>query len=573
VEIIMNQTITVERNIPIPMRDGIKLYADIYRPEISHPVPVLLERTPYGKGFSETSFALFAAEQGYAVVLQDTRGRWASEGDGYPFLSEKEDGFDTLDWLVNQMWCNGKVGMFGGSYVGYTQYAAAASGHPALKTIIPAVTFVDANQIFYSGGAAAWGAALTWSLLAGAQMAILREPISEREKAPLWGQFIQLVNQLASGETFNLLPPDDIPLVGKAGLAPFLADAMKYPPGDAYWQRISFPHQTIRIPAFHIGGWYDIFIHATLNDYHILTAQGSAPQKLMVGPWHHGSYDSQSGEVDFGLQASAMMVLPEELQMHWFDAWLMEKPGNLLDEPPVRIFVMGDNQWRTENEWPLARTKYTPFFLHSGGKANSLHGDGVLNLLRPKDEPVDQFIYDPRNPIPTRGGGLCCWNPALPPGAYDQRPVEERPDVLVYTMPLLEQDLEITGPISMHLWAASSAVDTDFTAKLVDVGPCGYARNVGDGILRARYRIPGRIEYLNPGEPVEFLIDLNPTSNVFKAGHRLRLEISSSNFPRYDRNPNTGMQPGESIEMKPALQTVFHETDRASYLLLPVIAA
>lgn len=567
----MSQTIIVERNIPIRMRDGIRLYTDIYQPESTQALPVLLERTPYGKGFSETAFALFAAEQGYAVVLQDTRGRWASEGDSYPFVSEKDDGFDTLVWLTEQMWCNGKVGMFGGSYVGYTQYAAAASGHPALKTIIPAITFTNASEIFYYGGAAAWGAALTWSLLSGAQMAILREPLTEREKAPLWGQFIQMVNQLASGETFRFLPPDDLPLVGKTGLAPFLSDALRYPPGDPYWQRISFPHPAIQIPAFHIGGWYDIFINSTLKDFSALTAQGSAPQKVMIGPWYHGSYDSQSGDVDFGLQASAMMVLPDELQLQWFDAWLKDKPGSLLEEPLLRIFVMGDNQWRTENEWPLARTKYIPYYLHSGGKANSLHGDGQLNPVSPADEAIDQYLYDPRNPVPTRGGGVCCWNPALPPGAYDQRPVEERPDVLVYTSSPLQHDLEVTGPVSMHLWAASSAVDTDFTAKLVDVGPCGYARNVCDGILRARFRTQGQEELLKPGEPVEFVIELNPTSNVFKAGRRLRLEVTSSNFPRYDRNPNTGRLPGESSEMLPALQTVFHEAGRASYVLLPVI--
>jgi putative CocE/NonD family hydrolase len=265
-------------------------------------------------------------------------------------------------------------------------------------------------------------------------------------------------------------------------------------------------------------------------------------------------------------------VLPDERQLRWFDYWLRDEKNGVMDEPPISIFVMGDNQWRTEAEWPLARTRYTPYYLHSGGAANTLHGDGTLAPEGPSAEPVDTFVYDPRHPVPTRGGGLCCWNAALAAGAYDQRPVEARPDVLVYTTPPLENGVEVTGPIEVHLWAASSAPDTDFTAKLVDVHSCGYARNVQDGIIRARCSGPdGRATQIARGAIHEYVIDLAATSNVFKAGHRIRVEISSSNFPHFDRNPNTGHALGEDDELRPATQTILHDADHPSHIVLPIV--
>ena len=258
--------------------------------------------------------------------------------------------------------------------------------------------------------------------------------------------------------------------------------------------------------------------------------------------------------------------------MRWFGHWLKDLDNGIMEEPPIRIFVMGENTWRFENEWPLARTEYTPYHLHSGGAANSLRGDGTLPSIGPEAELVDTFVYDPRNPVPTRGGGLCCWQPALPSGAYDQREIEARPDGLVYTTPPLQEDVEATGPVEVHLWAATSAPDTDFTAKLVDVGPGDYARNIHDGILRAPYRLAtAQAEPIRPGEAYEYTIDLAATSNVFKGGHRIRVEISSSNFPRVDRNPNTGRAIGEDTELRPAVQTVFDDVSRPSRILLPII--
>ncbi len=578
------------------MRDGVVLRADVYRPDTEEPLPVLLQRTPYGKGFSNPAFALMAAERGYAVVIQDTRGRWASDGDGYPFVHEKADGYDSVEWAAGQPWADGKVGMYGGSYVGYTQWAAAVTQPPSLKAIAPTVTFCDPRDIFYAGGAFALGVAVSWLLMAGAQMAIQKregngEPApgelafgestaggSERgEKWALMGQLIELADGMATGKTFRHLPLQEMPLIGREGIVTSFYDVLTHPPGDAYWQRMLCAHERVQVPALHIGGWYDIFTGSTLRDFAgIQQAGGSAlareQQRLLMGPWLHGPMQGLVGEVDFGVRASALLVMPDLIQLRWFDYWLKGEENGILDEPPVRLFVMGKNEWRTEQEWPLARTEYRPYYLHSGGAANTLHGDGRLSPGVPSDEPVDTYVYDPRNPVPTRGGGLCCWQAALPPGAYDQRDVEARPDVLVYSTDPLAEDLEVTGPLEVHLWAATSAPDTDFTAKLVDVYPCGYARNVQDGIVRARYRASQeQARLIEPGAAYEYVIDLAATSNVFTAGHRIRVEISSSSFPRYDRNPNTGHASGEDAALRAATQTILHDGEHPSHIVLPVI--
>jgi uncharacterized protein len=559
--------LVVERNVQIPMRDGVKLAADVYRPASAERVPVLLQRTPYGKGFAGTSFALWAAESGYAAVIQDTRGRWASDGDSYPFIREMDDGYDTVEWAGSQPWSNGRVGMHGESYLGYTQYAAASRQPPSLKAIIPSFTFTDPYAFVYQNGALNLGAALSWSLLAGAQMAIQRGAESgmwtHREELQLMQQLIAMIDGMARGETFQHHPLEDMPLVGRDGVLPLLSDLLAHPTPDEYWEGLAVQPARVKVPALHFGGWYDIFISQSLQDFTRLQQAGNAPQRIIIGPWVHADIDGLAGEVDFGLQASGMIVLPDEIMMNWFDYWLKDEPNGVLEQPPVRIFTMGSNRWRYENEWPLARTRYLPYYLHSTGSANTRHGDGQLSSEPPADEPADAFTYDPADPVPTRGGGLCCWNPALPPGAYDQRQVEERPDVLVYTSAVLQTELEVTGPVVVELWAASSAPVTDFTAKLVEVGPGGYARNLCEGIQR--------ITEMEPGLPRRVEIHLGPTSNVFRPGCRLRLEISSSNFPKYDRNPNTPAAAGQTLQLQSARQTVFHNADMPSQIVLPVI--
>jgi putative CocE/NonD family hydrolase len=577
----MSARIVVERDVEAKMRDGVILRADVYRPDTEEPLPVLLQRTPYGKGFSNPAFALMAAERGYAVVIQDTRGRWASDGDGYPFVHEKADGYDSVEWAAGQPWAYGKVGMYGGSYVGYTQWAAAVTQPPSLKAIAPTVTFCDPRDIFYREGAFALGVAVSWLLMAGAQMAIQKGEksgeISAEEKRTLMGQLIELADGMAAGKTFRQLPLQEMPLIGREGIATPFYDMLTHPPGSAYWQRMLCAHERVRVPALHIGGWYDIFTGSTLCDFCGIQQVGGSEvareqQRLLMGPWLHGPMEGLVGEVDFGVRASALLVMPDLIQLRWFDRWLKGEENGILDEPPIQLFVMGVNEWRTEKEWPLARTQYRAYYLHSGGAANTLSGDGKLSPEVPSDEPVDTYVYDPRNPVPTRGGGLCCWKAALPPGAYDQRDVEARPDVLAYSTAPLAEDLEVTGPLEVHLWAATSAPDTDFAAKLVDVYPCGYARNVQDGIVRARYRASQEeARPIEPGAAYEYVIDLAATSNVFLAGHRIRLEISSSNFPRYDRNPNTGRPAGEDAALRVATQTVLHDGGHPSHIVLPVI--
>ena len=567
----MNKSLIVERDVETPMRDGIILRADVYRPQTDAPLPVLLQRTPYLKGLSQLSFALNAAERGYAVVIQDTRGCGSSAGDGYPFIHEKEDGYDTVQWSAGQAWSNGRVGMFGGSYVGYTQYAAAVMEPPALQTITPAIAFTDPRSITYKGGALEFGVTTAWNLNAWILMEVLRLQANPAQQAALLAELIAAVNGMSRGGTFETLPLIDMPLIGRGGIKPLLADILTRGQQDDYWQQLTCPWNKIKIPALHIGGWYDIFIDQTMRDYYGLLREGNPSQKAIIGPWFHGSFDSLVGQVDFGMQASAALLLPDEILLRWFDYWLKDMQNGIMQEPPLQIFVMGDDQWRVESEWPLSRAHDTPYYLHSNGAANTLNSNGRLAQDLPGGEPVNSFVYDPRNPVPTHGGGLCCAPTALFAGAYDQREIESRPDVLVYTSAVLERDLEVTGPVEAHLWATSSAPDTDFTAKLVDVGPCGFARNVCDGIIRARYRRPGGVTRLKPSGVHEYVIELGPTSNVFKAGHRIRLEVSSSNFPRYDRNHNTGSEPGTDKEMLPALQTILHDADHPSHLVLPVV--
>jgi uncharacterized protein len=355
--------------------------------------------------------------------------------------------------------------------------------------------------------------------------------------------------------------------------SPAYFEMLSHPSYDAYWKifDIETRHGAIDVPAYHVTGWYDTLLTGTLRNYtglrrHARSDRARSGQRLLVGPWTHSRPTADStkiGDVDFGPAAGFPL---ESLMFDWFDYWLKDAPTNVLSRAPVRLFVMGANRWRDEQEWPLARAVPTVYYLHSGGGANTLDGDGSISEAAPSDERSDRFIYDPWNPVPTGARGGYSRIPA------DQRPVERRRDVLVYTTAPLATAMEVTGPIEVKLWAASSATDTDFTAKLVDVFPDGTARMLNDGIVRARYR-QGRTApaLLTPGEPVELTIDAGATSMQFAAGHRIRVEISSSNFPRFDRNPNTGTAFGQSAELRRAEQTIFHDRTRPSRIVLPVV--
>ncbi|MDD9995746.1 MAG: CocE/NonD family hydrolase, partial [Dehalococcoidia bacterium] len=356
-----------------------------------------------------------------------------------------------------------------------------------------------------------------------------------------------------------------------------LADWIDHPDYDEYWKRIAYKerYEDVVVPVLQIGGWYDTFTVGTMNNFVGMRARGGsdlarANQKVIVGPWvHQASEHTHAGDRDFG-KDSVLDLNAEHLR--WFDRWLKGVENGVEDEAPIKLFVMGADEWRDEHEWPLARTRFTPFHLHSGGEANSLRGDGTLSVEAPGDEPADEYDYNPAFPVPSNGGNNCCFPEIVAWGGYDQDQIEQREDVLVYTSDELEEDLEVTGPVIAKIYASSSAPDTDFTAKLVDVHPDGYALNLCDGIIRARYRdTPERQVLMEPGKVYEFTIDLFPTSNLFRAGHRIRLEISSSNFPRFDRNLNTGGRFGHETDMRVAHQTVYHDAERPSHVLLPVI--
>jgi len=571
------KSLIIDRNVEMQTRDGVTLRADVIRPNTEERLPVLLQRTPYGKTGGTNAFAVMAAERGYVVVNQDTRGRWDSDGDGTPFVHEKADGYDTVHWAAALPWSSGDVGMFGGSYVGYTQLAAASQQPPALKALVPAVTFCDVYRLIYPGGAFGLGVAATWGL--GAQAAMAIERIADQaEKQERMSELIAEINGLSrkggqKGDTFFRLPLKEMPLIGEGGVAPFLSDLLSYPTGsDPHWQSVLIPFDAIRVPMFQMGGWYDIFAADTLLDYAGIAAAGNANQKVLMGPWLHGPLSGLVGDVDFGFQADDATLMSADLQLKWFDRWLKDVENGIDEGPPIRLFVMGDNVWRDEAAWPLARSKPTACYLHSEGGANTLHGNGRLSFQAPGEEPVDTFVYDPLNPVPTLGGGLCCSGTGAAAGAFDQREIEARPDVLVYTSDVLPEDLEVTGYVVAKLWAATSAVDTDFTAKLVDVGSCGYARNVADGVIRARFRLStAEAVPIEPNRAYEYTIEIGPTSNIFKAGHRMRLEISSSNFPKVARNLNTGAEIGATSETRSAVQAILHDAEHASRVILPVV--
>ncbi|MCZ6874677.1 MAG: CocE/NonD family hydrolase [bacterium] len=574
----------IDRDVAVEMRDGTVLRADIYRPDSAEALPVLVQRTPYDKGAPRISSLLLnplrAASAGYAVMVQDVRGRFASDGEFYTFRHEPDDGYDTIDWAAGQPWSTGKVGMFGLSYVGATQWLSAIKTPPALGAMVPVVTASDYHEGWaYQGGAFELGFNASWTLsnLALATL-VKRQKAGEVFPDGLRQDYFRLVDDMC--QAFDTLPLQDLPLLKDYNLAPYYYDWLQHPNDDDYWQqwKIEAQYGKVTAPALNVGGWYDIFLGGTIRNYLGMRRHGGSPearqfQQLLIGPWKHGlPLGSVSGDLSFGIMAESFAIDMEGIHLRWYDHWLKGLDNGVRDDAPVRIFVMGENVWREEAEWPLARTQYRHYYLHSGGGANSLNGDGVLSPESPGMEQPDRFLYDPRHPVPTRGGPLCCWPGALPQGPYDQTVVEHREDVLVYTTPPLREDVEVTGPILVTLYAMSSAVDTDFTAKLVDVHASGFAQNLTDGIIRARYReSTNQPQPIEPGEVYAYTIDLWATSNVFKAGHCIRLEISSSNFPRFDRNPNTGGELGTETNLVPAIQTIYHDGTHPSHVTLPII--
>ncbi len=545
------------------MRDGVKLSANIFLPDAEGRFPVIFQRMPYGA--SGRNPGEFYAQRGYAFVIQDCRGRYDSEGEFYPFRDDGKDGYDSLNWICAQPWSNGRVGMFGPSYLGLVQWALAVEGHPALQAMVPNVMTCNFwKRGYWCNGAFSLALSALWTCL----------EVSSRTSD------LGLIPSYDLNKFFRHLPLRT--LDSYAGRpCEFWQDFLEHAQYDDYWKNISVHEHFDKVvaPAYLMGGWYDYYAGEAFDAFRGMrdqaTGEARARSRIIIGPWSHLiSQSPQLGEVDFGAHSYLNI---NALALRWFDCLLKDMDTGILDEPPVTIFVMGINAWRHEDEWPLARTRFTDFFLHSRSVAKHDPSDGLLNEVLPRDEPPDRYVYDPENPVPTLGGNhSICWEEAfhvIQPGPFDQSSVEQRDDVLTYTTPLLETDMEVTGPVTLHLYAATDAPDTDWTAKLVDVYPDGRAINLTEGILRARFHksIYAPPELIEPGKVYEYKIDLQPTSNVFRKGHRVRLEISSSNFPLWDRNPNTGHKQGYDDELRIAHQTIFHTSEYPSRIVLPVI--
>ena len=572
--------VVVENGVAMKTRDGITLRADIYRPDAAGGFPVLVMRTPYDKGSaynmsSSVMIARQAAARGYLVVVQDVRGRFSSDGEWYPFKHETEDGYDTVEWAATLPHSNGKVGMFGGSYVGATQMLAAIGHPPHLAGICPMITASNYHENWtYQGGALEQWFDESWT--SGLALNTLNRDIVKGRNTLVGSAVLPLRNY----PLFNLrIGPGSAS--STEAYAPYFLDWLDHPLYDSYWKQWSIEenYQNIQVPALTIAAWYDIFQGGSLRNYlglkdHGGTEAARRTQYLIVGiGGHGGGWGPKVGAVDFGSDApfddTAMML-------DWYDYLFKGIQNEFATQKPVRLFVMGENKWRYEDTWPLKRAERTAYFLHSAGKANSTSGDGNLSTKSSTElagqETADNYVYDPANPVPTVGGPLCCDFDHLAAGPQDQREVESRSDVLVYSTPPLDRDLEVTGPVMLDLFAKSSAVDTDFTAKLVDVWPNGFAQNLTEGILRARYRESTSASTpIVPGTIYEYKIDLWSTSNVFLKGHRIRLEVSSSNFPRFDRNLNTGNDASKDSVFVKATNTVLHDSEHPSALVLPVV--
>jgi uncharacterized protein len=511
-----------------------------------------------------------AVQAGYVVIVQDVRGRFASEGDFTPHFQELDDGVDAIAWVAAQPWSSGVVGTFGGSYLACTQWFAARGQPSALRVMAPVVSPADAYEgMAYQGGAHVLHG-LRWAAAAIAPEEIQRR-VARGEAPPADGGRLD-VDEILTG-----LPLGDHPLLHT--YAPYYDEWLTHPTADAYWDPISpsRSYERIQVPALHISGWYDIFLGPTFQNYLGMrqrggTEQARRNQRVIIGPWTHGNFTGSFPEREYGPDASSDAIDLAGIQLRWFNRWLKEEQNGADQEPPVMIFVMGVDAWRSAAAWPLPGTQARPYYLHSGGQANTLHGDGTLSQELPGDEPADVYLYNPLRPVPSVGGQVILPG-ANAEGPRDQREVELRDDVLVYSTLVLERPVEVIGPIELRLFVASSARDTDFTGKLVDVYPDGRAIILTEGILRTRYRTSlTQPEPLEPELVYELRLDLWATANVFLPGHRIRLEVSSSSFPRFGRNSNTGDEIARETAHahQQAINRIFHDAAHPSRLILPI---
>ena len=568
-----NHDVSVQHNVAMTMRDGVELMADIYRPKKDEPSPVLLMRSPYDKSTSE-AFCLMLPEwyarQGYIVVSQDTRGRFESGGDFRPYRDETADGVDTIAHCTRLAGTSGKVGMYGFSYPGMTQFLPATENPDGLVAIAPTMTGDGLYEDWtYQNGALRLAFIQSW--VSELQLPEVFRKGTDADIRPALKQF----NHIACD--YDHLPLTDHPLLPRA-FAGFYYEWLDHPTFDDYWKawHLTDRYKDIAVPALHMGGWYDLFAEGTIRNFQGLredaaTERAREGQKLVMGPWYHQPWGPAMGALDFGDQAASSI---DELTIRWYDHWLKGIETGIMEEPAVSIFVMGANRWRHGRTFPLPETRPTTFHLHSDGRANSVGGNGRLSNEPPSDEPCDIYAYDPFAPISSLGGRSCCPPDRAPMGPLDQRPIENDPGVLVYTGPLLEKDLEICGAVDTVIFAASSGSDTDFTVKLVDVHPDGAAINLVDGIIRASFRDGNeRPAPIEPGRVYRYAFRVGHIANRFLAGHRIRVEVSSSNFPQYERSLNC-FHPAKDATYSnavAAIQKIFHDGAYPSHVILPVV--
>jgi uncharacterized protein len=565
--------VLVEHHVPIPMSDGTVLRASVYRPRAPGSYPVLVERTPYDLATRVESDALSFARHGYAFVAQHVRGRFASAGRARPWRDDgwgqHRDGYDTVAWAAAQPWSDGDVGMSGGSYSGYTQYLAAPTRPPHLKAMCVRQGLTDAHRdLVYPGGAHSLHTLRLWAL----RSMLIPEHKHPSGRSRPGADIARLEEALAKLERLcRQLPLTSCPPLEEGG-ADWYFEWLDHPEHDSYWAALDVESRLgeIDTPILHLGGWFDPFLDATLRCFAGVRARGRSEtcrrgQRLLVGPWIHWAPDVSHrhvGALDFGEAADLDFGA---VQRRWFDHWLKGVDAGEREEPPIRIFLMGVDRWLDLADWPPPGVTERPLYFRggAGATAESLNS-GRLTFAPPDDgEPPDAFVYDPSDPVPS----LLVY-PQL--GPTDHRSVEGR--MLTYTSDPLERDLTVVGPLKAVLHGQSSAPDTDWVVRLCDVWPDGRSLSLRDGILRSRYRASfEHPEPMTPGQVYRFELDLGATAQVFKAGHRLRVEVTSSDFPRYDRNLNTGGPIGTETRGHAAVNTVLHDAMRASYLVLPVL--
>ncbi|MGH2794968.1 MAG: CocE/NonD family hydrolase [Actinomycetota bacterium] len=574
----MTTRVVLERDVGCTLPDGTVLMADVYRPDDAERYPVLLQRTPYDKTFFPFTWGCAdptkLASFGYAVVIQDTRGRFQSTGEYSPYTNEEADGRDAVAWAATQPWSDGSVGMYGASYMAGAQWLAAVSGAPALRAIVPATSPNDIlEQQVRRGGAIQLGLVVGWLLAAAPHELIRTLGISPE----LFRELPATIDDIDAFDSWTrhlpLLPFP--PLEQRTpGLSTWLAELLRED-RTAFHDSASTArrHADIAVPALQLAGWNDLMIQSDLDHFVAMRSEAATEDarrltRIVIGPWAHAAFTPFVGDLDFGFRAAGVLIdLREDLtglHRRWFDARLKGIPSGIDAEPPVKLFVMGRNRWRDEDEWPLTRAKAARWHLH---------GSGAFAERPPERSEPSVFTLDPEDPVPTTGGAV------LLPGRYtrgprEQSPVESRNDVLVFTSESLAQDLEVTGRVRANAWIAADTVDTDVVVKLCDVHPDGRSYNVADGIQRARFR-DGLYDPkpLTPGEPTPIEVDLWSTSHVFLAGHRLRVQVAASDFPRYDRCPGSGESSTVAKGVLPQRNQLFHDPERPSYIELPVVTS